>query len=249
MEILGIDIGGTGIKGALVDLETGELATERFRLLTPAPATPELVAETVAELVRHFNYFGPIGFGFLAVVIDGVAHTATNIDKDWIGTDAEALFQRVTGCPCRVVNDADAAGMAEISIGAGTGLKGVVFVITVGTGIGSALFMDGKLVPNTELGHLIMRDEIAEYWASNAARQRFKLDWESWADNLNDYLMYVEKLFSPKLFIIGGGISKKMHKFKKYLTIATPVTPAKMQNEAGIIGAAFGAKELVAAKQ
>lgn len=245
MEILGIDIGGSGIKGALVDLDTGALTTERHRVPTPSPSTPEAVAQTVKEMVDHFHYEGPIGFGFPAVIIDGVAQTATNVHDEWVQIDAEALFRQATGQPCKVINDADAAGIAEIAMGAGHNVKGVVIVITVGTGIGSALFTNGILVPNTELGHVIMKDEIAEYWASDAARRRFDLTWEAWADALNDYLLYLEKLFSPALFIIGGGVSKKMYKFADLLTIGTPVVPAKTQNEAGIIGAAFAAESLI----
>ena len=248
MEILGIDIGGTGIKGAIVDLDNGALMTERHRLPTPDPSTPAEVAKTVGEMVRHFRYSGPIGFGFPAVVIDGVALTATNIHNDWIQTNVETLFERETGCPCKVINDADAAGLAEMAVGAGRKVKGVVIVITVGTGIGSALFTDGRLVPNTELGHVIMKEEIAEYWASDAARKRFDLSWEAWAENFDNYLLYLEKLFNPKLFVIGGGVSSKMDKFEHFLTVETPIVSALMQNEAGIVGAAFAAESLIMQK-
>lgn len=231
-----------------MDLDSGTLTTERYRIPTPSPSTPEAVAEAVSDMVNHFHYAGPIGFGFPAIMIDGTAHSATNIHKKWMKTDVEALFHKVTKCPCKVINDADAAGLAEIAVGAGRNIKGVVIVITVGTGIGSALFIDGKLVPNTELGHVIMKDEIAEYWASDAARRRFDLSWEAWAENFDNYLRYLEKLFSPTLFIIGGGISKKMDKFESLLTIDTPFVAAHMQNEAGIIGAAFSAESLIMQK-
>lgn len=249
MEILGIDIGGTGIKGAIVNLDTGALTTERHRIPTPSPATPAAVAATVAELVKHFDYSGPIGFGFPAVMIDGVAHTATNIHKDWIHTNAETLFAEITNCPCRVINDADAAGFAEMAMGAGAEKKGVVAVLTIGTGIGSALFIDGKLVPNTEFGHVIMNGEIAEFWASNSARKRMDLSWEAWGGNLNKYLLYLEKLLNPSLFIIGGGICKKMHKFESFLTLETPFVAAGMENEAGIVGAAYAAESLIMERQ
>lgn len=240
-EILGIDIGGTGIKGAPVDVESGNLLAPRFRLHTPDPAKPQPVAETVAEVTRHFAWNGPIGCGFPAVVQAGVVRSAANIHKKWIGVDAQALFTETCACPVTVINDADAAGLAEMAFGAGRGRQGVVLLITIGTGLGSALFIDGKLVPNTELGHIEMDGGDAELRASDAARQREKLSWKRWARRFNRYLSKLEHLFSPNLFILGGGASKDYEKFIPRLTLQCEVQPAQLLNEAGIIGAALAA--------
>lgn len=241
-EILGIDIGGTGIKGAPVDVENGSLLAPRFRLLTPTPSKPKPMAETVAEIARHFAWTGPIGCGFPALVQAGVVRSAANIHKKWIGVDAQALFAEVTGSPVIVLNDADAAGLAEMTFGAGRGRNGVVMIITIGTGLGTALFLDGQLVPNTELGHIEIGGQDAELSASDAARQRDKLSWKRWAKRFNKYLNTLERLFSPDLFILGGGASKKHEKFIPLLSVRAEILPAQLLNEAGIIGAALAAR-------
>jgi polyphosphate glucokinase len=239
--LLGIDIGGTGIKGAPVDVKTGELIAPRERILTPHPATPDAVAEVVAELFRHFDWTGPAGATFPAVIKGGVARSAANVDDSWIGTDAAALFTKATGAAVTVLNDADAAGIAEMEFGAGKGKRGVVIMVTLGTGIGSALFLDGELVPNTELGHLEVRGKDAEKRAAEIVRERENLTWEKWAKRLNEYFLVLEELFSPDLVIVGGGVSKKSEKFLPRLKSKIPVVPAQLQNEAGIVGAAVAA--------
>jgi polyphosphate glucokinase len=238
---LGIDIGGTGIKGAPVDLEKGELTSERFRLLTPKPATPEAVAKTVAEVVKHFGYEGRVGCTFPAVVKHGVVHTASNVDKSWIGTDARAAFEEATGCTFTITNDADCAGVAEMQFGAGAGRMGVVIVATLGTGIGTAVFHDGKLLPNTELGHIEIRGKDAEDRAADSVREAKKLDWKQWAKRVDEYLDQLESLMWPDLVIIGGGVSKKGEKFIPLLTPRCEIVAAKLLNEAGIVGAALTA--------
>ena len=238
---LGIDIGGTGIKGAPVDLEKGELTSERFRVLTPKPATPEAVAKTVAEVVKHFGYEGRVGCTFPAVVKHGVVHTASNVDKSWIGTDARAAFEEATGCTFTITNDADCAGVAEMQFGAGAGRMGVVIVATLGTGIGTAVFHDGKLLPNTELGHIEIRGKDAEDRAADSVREAKKLDWKQWAKRVDEYLDQLESLMWPDLVIIGGGVSKKGEKFIPLLTPRCEVVAAKLLNEAGIVGAALTA--------
>ena len=240
MAVLGIDVGGSGIKGAIVDVDSGLLMTERFRLATPEGASPSDVAATVLELVKHFHWENVIGVGFPAVVRNGVTLSAANVDPAWIGTDAASLLKSVTGCPVYVVNDADAAGLAEMTFGAGRDYRhGVVLMLTLGTGIGSALFVNGHLVPNTELGHLPMGSKDAERRASDATRQRKNLSWQEWADRLQEYMSILERLFSPDLFIIGGGVSKQSEKFLPYLHLNTAITPAQLLNEAGIVGAAL----------
>ncbi len=240
--VLGIDIGGSGIKGAPVDVERGVLAGDRLRIPTPQPAGPKAVARVVAELVAHFRWSGPVGCAFPAVIKGGVAHTAANVDKSWIGTDGRKLFEHHTGCPVTLLNDADAAGLAEMRFGAGRGRTGLVIMLTLGTGIGSALFMNGELVPNTELGHLVIRGKAAEKRASSRARNQQDLSWKAWARRVDEYLRYVEDLLSPELFILGGGISRKHEKFLPYVTADTPVVPAEMRNAAGIVGAALAAR-------
>lgn len=242
MQILGIDIGGTGIKGAPVDTATGLLMEPRYRLLTPDPAKPKAIARVVGELVEHFEWKGPIGCGFPAAIRQGVALTAANIDSQWIGTDVAALFSQVTACPVKVINDADAAGLAEVTFGAGRDVSGVVMMITIGTGLGTALFVDGRLVPNTELGHIEMDGKDAEWKASEAARLREDLSWKKWAKNLDQYLQTLERLFWPDLFIVGGGAIKRKEKFLPLLTVQTRVVPALMGNDAGIVGAALSAR-------
>ncbi|MER5649421.1 polyphosphate--glucose phosphotransferase [Streptosporangium sp. NPDC002524] len=241
MEALGIDIGGSGIKGAPVDVAKGRLTRERLRIPTPDPAKPEAVAGVVAEIVEHFAWEGPVGVTFPGIVVDGVARSAANVDKDWIGTDARKLFSGATGLPVAVLNDADAAGLAEVAAGAAKGRTGVVMLLTFGTGIGSALLIDGRLVPNTELGHLEIRGKEAEKRASDHAREAHDLDWDEWAEKVQEYLEHVEALFSPSLFIIGGGVSKKADKFLPQIKLRTPIVPAGLQNEAGIVGAAMAA--------
>jgi polyphosphate glucokinase len=241
MEILGIDVGGSGIKGAPVDTEVGVLSAPRFRVPTPPPARPGQVAEEIGEIVRHFDWHGPIGCGFPSAVRDGKILTAANIHKSWVGTDATALFTESTGCPATVVNDADAAGLAEMSFGAGKGRRGVVLVVTVGTGLGTALFTDGCLLPNAELGHIEIDGVDAEWRASDAARNREDLSWKKWAQRLDRYLQTLNALLWPDLIILGGGVSKKADRFVPLLTVDTEVVPAQLQNEAGIIGAAMAA--------
>jgi polyphosphate glucokinase len=241
LTLLGIDIGGTGIKGAPVDVETGQLVSERFRIDTPQPSLPNSVADVVEQIAAHFDYKGPAGVTFPAVVKHGVTYTAANVDSSWIGTDAGKLFSQHVGGPVTVVNDADAAGVAEVRFGAGKDRMGVVILLTLGTGIGSAVFLDGKLVPNTEFGHLMIRGKEAERRASEKARADKRLSWKQWSKRLSEFLNEMEKLFSPDLFIIGGGISKKADKFFPFLRTKTEVVivPAQMRNEAGIIGAAY----------
>lgn len=245
MEILGIDIGGSGIKGAPVDIKKGEMTAERFRIDTPQPSKPKAVAEVVGQIAKHFDWQGPIGCTFPAIVQHGVVWSAANVDREWIGTNGEELFKKSTGCPLLLLNDADAAGIAEFEFGAGRGQDGVVLIITFGTGIGSALFNRGVLVPNTELGHLEIRGKDAEERTSDRIRQEKDLSWEKWAERVNEYINYLEALFSPDLFVIGGGVSKKHDKFIPLLHTRAPVVPAQFFNDAGIIGAALAAQVLV----
>lgn len=242
----GIDIGGSGIKGAPVDLDTGELTAERLRIPTPQPSTPEAVAEVVHEVVAHFDWTGGIGCTFPAVVTHGVTRTAANVDHAWIGAQAEQLLRGTSGRDVLVVNDADAAGYAELAFGAAKGRTGVVLVVTLGTGIGSALINDGKLVPNTELGHLEIEGEDAETRASDAVRDREELSWEKWAKRLQHYFGALEDLFWPDLFVVGGGVSKKADKFLPLLDLRTEIVPAGLKNEAGIVGAALLAHQRAA---
>lgn len=244
MEYLGIDIGGSGIKGAVVDVTSGQLLSERLQVVTPVPATPQAVAATVDQLARQLNWQGPIGCGFPAVICNGVAKTAANIDVTWIGSDVTALLSQATGCDCYVVNDADAAGLAEMRFGCGRERRGTVLVVTLGTGIGSALFYAGNLYPNTELGHLRLESGIAEHYASAAVRDSENLSWQVWASRLNRFFAQVERLFSPELIIIGGGVSRQHEKFFPYLDLQAEVLPAALRNEAGIVGAACRAAEL-----
>ncbi|MFF9848875.1 polyphosphate--glucose phosphotransferase [Streptomyces litmocidini] len=244
MNVFGVDIGGTGIKGAPVDLAHGALAEERHKVLTPQPATPDGVAGCVAEVVTHFGWTGPVGVTFPGVVTGSTVRTAANVDKSWIGVDAGALISdRLGGLPVTVLNDADAAGLAEMTFGAGRGRKGTVILLTLGTGIGSAVFVDGRLVPNTELGHLELKGHDAETRASTRAKEDEGLTWEHWATRrLRKYLAHVEMLFSPELFIIGGGVSRKADKFLPLIEgIRAKIVPAELQNNAGIVGAGMAA--------
>ncbi|MEU4351239.1 polyphosphate--glucose phosphotransferase [Streptomyces sp. NPDC023838] len=243
MNVFGVDIGGSGIKGAPVDLERGDLTQERFKVLTPHPATPEAVAGGVAEVVGQFGWSGPVGITFPGVVTGNTIRTAANVDKTWIGVDgARLLADRLGGAPVTVMNDADAAGVAEMSFGAGRGRKGTVILLTFGTGIGSALFLDGRLVPNTELGHLELHGHDAEKRASTKVKEDEDLSWPHWAHRVQKYLAHVEMLFSPELFIIGGGVSRKAEKFLPLIEgIRAEIVPAELQNNAGIVGAAMTA--------
>ena len=239
-QVLGIDIGGTGIKGAPVDVATGQLTKERKKLDTPRPAKPDAVAKVVRELVTVFAWTGPIGATFPGIVASGIVRSAANLDPAWIGVNASELFGRATGQPVTVINDADAAGIAEMKFGAGVGQRGTVLLLTLGTGIGSALFTDGILVPNTEFGHIEIRGKDAEKRASEFAREEHDLSWDKWAGRVDEYLEHMDRLLSPALIIIGGGISKKAGKFLPLLTgLQAPVVPAGMLNDAGIVGAAM----------
>jgi polyphosphate glucokinase len=243
----GIDIGGSGIKGAPVDLVAGEFTAERLRIPTPQPSTPEAVAEVVARIVGEFGSASgdlPVGVTFPAVIQHGIARTAANVDSSWIGTDVDALFTARLGRPVHVINDADAAGVAEARFGAARGTHGTVLVATLGTGIGSALLIDGRLVPNTELGHLEIDGHDAESRAADSARDREDLSWEKWAQRLQRYFGVIEDLFWPDLIVVGGGVSKKADKFLPLLHLRAPIVPAQLRNDAGIIGAASLAHEL-----
>jgi polyphosphate glucokinase len=239
--VLGIDIGGSGVKAAPVDTATGQFMTDRQKLLTPQPATPEAIAAVVSQLVHSFDWNGPMGITFPGVVVDGVVWTAANVDPSWIGVDAVKLFGSGTKLAMTVLNDADAAGVAEMRFGAGKGVSGTVLVLTLGTGIGSALFIDGILVPNTEFGHVQIRGKDAEKRASDHAREEHDLSWGDWAGRVDEYLEHMEALLSPGLIIIGGGVSRKSDKFLPLLTarLRAKVVPAALQNDAGIIGAAM----------
>ncbi len=245
MNILGIDIGGTGIKGAPVDLLDGKLQHERFRIDTPKPSTPDAVAEVVSQIVQHFGGGDRVGITFPSVVKHGVTKTAANVDKSWVGCDASKLFTQKLGLPVHVMNDADAAGVAEVRFGAGRDVKGVVLLVTLGTGIGSALFLDGRLVPNTELGHIEIRGKDAELRASERVRETKELSWKKWGSSVGEYIGRLDALFSPDLFIIGGGVSKKSDKFFPFIAEVTKtrVLPAQLMNDAGIVGAAIIAAE------
>lgn len=240
MKILGIDIGGTGIKGAPVDTATGKLLAERFRIPTPQPALPNSVADVVQKIAAHFQYKGPVGVTFPAIVKKGIIHSAANVDPSWLQVDAAKLFTAHLRGETTVVNDADAAGVAEMRFGSGKNRNGTVILLTFGTGIGSAVFHDGELLPNTEFGHLQIRGKEAERRCSERVREDKDMSFKKWARIVSEYLETLERLFSPELFIIGGGVSKKSDKFLPYLTAKTDVLiqPAKMRNDAGIIGAA-----------
>jgi polyphosphate glucokinase len=240
MHALGIDIGGTGIKAAPVDVTTGELLADRQKIDTPHPALPDPVADVVKQLTTSFNWSGPVGITFPGVIADGVTRTAANMDPAWIGLDAAALFAKATGNPVRVLNDVDAAGVAEMTFGAGVDEQGTVLMVTFGTGIGSALFVKGILVPNTEFGHIEIRGRDAESRASERAKQLHDLSWSKWAEHVDEYLQHIEALLSPNLIILGGGISRQSEKWVPRLTgIRARIVPAALLNNAGIVGAAM----------
>lgn len=240
MKALGIDIGGSGIKGALVDTQKGEMITDRYRIPTPRPATPEAVIATVNKIVQHFDYQGPIGVGFPGIVVDGHILSAVNIHPDWEDFAGDEAISEATGSPVIIGNDADVAGFAEMRYGAGQGSKETTMLFTLGTGIGSSMFVKGHCVPNLELGHLYLpgHKKDVEIYTSDRARKKLDLSWKKWGKRLNEYFNHIEFLFSPQLIIIGGGVSKKHKKFLKYIKVRAKVVPAKLRNEAGIIGAA-----------
>ena len=239
MEILGIDVGGSGIKGAVVDTEKGELVTDRYRIPTPQPPKPAAMIETIEAIITHFDWHGPVGCGFPAAVKDEIIKTASNIDDTWIGLNASAQIEKKTGCPTHLLNDVDAAGFAEVEFGAGMGCHGTIVVAAFGTGIGTAIFHNHQLVPNTELGHLPMHGGPAEHYAANSIRENEGLSWKQWGKRVNEYLQLVEKLLWPDLIIIGGGVSKDFNEFKKFIDVEAKVVPAESRNHAGIIGAAM----------
>ena len=243
MATLGIDIGGSGVKGAPVDTARGELLAERYRVPTPQPSDVTSVVEAVAEVAGQFDDFDRVGITFPGVVVDGVTRTAANVDKSWLDAPAAKLFGERLGKPVTVLNDADAAGVAEVAFGAGRDQRGLIMMLTFGTGIGSALFLDGVLIPNTELGHLELDGKDAELRASDRAREVEDLSWEKWAGRVENYLRHVENLLAPRLFIIGGGVSKKADRFLPLIDIRTPMVPATLLNNAGIIGAAVTAEQ------
>ena len=246
--VLGIDIGGSGIKGALVDVKKGTMTTERHRIPTPEESTPEAVVIIINEIAKHFKWKGPIGIGFPGVMQHGVVKTAANVDNGWLNVNLEELLEDYSGNKCAAINDADAAGLAEMKYGAGKKNKDVVIMLTIGTGIGCALFTKGKLVPNCEWGHICLPGDIedAEKWASDAARKKFDLTWEQWTQRLKAYINYIEEMFWPDLIIIGGGFTKKLDKKGGFpFETRTPIVPASLKNEAGIIGAAVAAKKLL----
>ncbi|GAA2417203.1 polyphosphate--glucose phosphotransferase [Mycolicibacterium llatzerense] len=239
---LGIDVGGSGVKGGIVDLDTGQLIGERFRLPTPQPATPEAVSETVAAVVAEFGWTGPLGVTYPGVVTEGIVRTAANVDSSWIGTNVRDMFaSRLNGQDVTVLNDADAAGLAEEKFGAGREVSGLVVLLTFGTGIGSAVIYDGVLLPNTEFGHIEVGGKEAEHRAASSVKERKDWSYERWTEEVTKVLVAVENAIWPDLFIVGGGISKKADKWVPLLKNRTPVVAATLQNSAGIVGAAMAA--------
>lgn len=239
MEILGIDIGGSGIKGGIVNTKTGEMITERFRIPTPESRNPKDMAQVVAEIVDHFGYDGPVGCGFPSIIKKGVCKSQGNLDASWVNTNVEELFEKVSGRSFTVLNDADAAGYAVMNYGLGKDMEGFVLMITVGTGLGSGAFYKGELIPNFELGQIPYKKyEKIEDWAANSARKREELTYDKWGKRLNKFLSYVELISAPDQIIIGGGVSKEWDEYKHKIKIETPVVPAILENTAGIIGAA-----------
>jgi len=240
-----LDIGGSGIKGALVDVTTGELVSERFRLDTPKPSTPENLAKTVKELVDKLDYKGPIGCSFPTVIINGKATTSGNIDPSWIGIQVDELFGKATGHKYVVNNDADLAGLAEMKMGAGKGHNGMVIMVTIGTGLGSGVFYDGRLVPNIELGRILGKDgKPIEFYAGDKARKDKGLTWPKWGKRFNFFLKHIVRTFSPSIFILGGGASKKFDKYSDQIKVDTPIKIARFLNNAGIVGAAMSVQDI-----
>jgi polyphosphate glucokinase len=243
MRAIGIDVGGSGIKAAVVDVATGDLITDRVRVDTPQPATPPAVTAAARDLIAPFASDLPVGVGFPAPVVNGVTTTAAHVDAAWVGAPARELFSQGMGCPVALINDADAAGVAEARFGAAAGVRGVVVLLTLGTGIGSAVLHDGVLLPNTELGHLEIRGKEAEQRAAAAVRERHGLSWQEWASRLSEVITVVDRLFSPDLVLLGGGVSRKAGKFIPLLDVRPPVRAAALENRAGVIGAAVVAAE------
>lgn len=242
MDVLGIDVGGTGIKVNVVNIETGQPIGEKLKIKTPAPSTPDAIIECLQTAVENFNWKGKkIGIGFPAVIKNGMSLTASNIDAKFINYPIDEEFSKALGCDVKVVNDADAAGIAEMTYGKGKGVNGLVLFLTLGTGIGSALFHNGTLLPNTELGHLKYKKSVFEKYASNSAREFHHLSWKKWAKELDVYLNHLDLLLSPDLILIGGGVSKNFDLYKQYLNVNVKVDMAALQNDAGIIGAAMAA--------
>lgn len=242
MKLLGIDIGGSGVKGAVVDTRKGVFVTDRLRVETPRPATPAAVAATVAQVVEHLDWRGPAGVTFPGVVTEGTVRTAANLDPSWVGVDAHEAFAEVTGDVVTVLNDADAAGVAEHAFGAARKARGTVMVVTLGTGIGTAMIRGGELVPNLELGHLPLRGGDAEHYAAEAVRTREELSFVEWAERLTEYFSSLENLLWPDLFVVGGGVSKNPDPWLPLIECRTPMVPARLRNRAGIIGAALQAE-------
>ena len=242
MEVLGIDVGGSGIKGGIVNTETGEMITERHRIPTPIPRTPDAMSDVVAQLVEHFDYKGKVGCGFPTVIKKGICKSPGNLDPSWLGVNVEELFEKKTGLDFTVVNDADIAGYASMEYGVGKGVDGLVLMITIGTGLGSGAFYDGKLIPNFELGQIPYKKyKKIELWAAASAKEREELTYKKWGKRFNKFLEYVDLIVAPDLILLGGGTSKDFDEFKEFITIDTPVKPAELQNHAGIIGAAAAA--------
>ena len=241
MQVFGVDVGGSGVKGAPVDLTTGKLIGERTRIPTPKPATPDAVADAIVEIVESHGWSGPIGVTVPSVVLNGVVQTAANIDPGWVDCDVADLLAGRLGAPVTVLNDADAAGLAEVTYGAAKGAMGVVILLTFGTGIGSAYLYRGQLIPNTELGHLIFKDQQAEHYAAGRLVKRGDLEIDWWAQRVDELLDYIEDLFWPDLFVFGGGISKRFETYSHFFTTRAPIVPAVLRNQAGIVGAALAA--------
>ncbi len=244
MEFLGIDVGGSSIKAGVVDVAAGRITGEIASLPTPRPSDPEAVMKVVAALGAKLPSSGPVGFAFPSVVQKGKARTAAHVDHAWVNADGSALVQRTLGRPCAFLNDADAAGLAEMGCGAGKGTQGTVIMLTFGTGIGSALFVDGVLYPNTELGHLELRGVDAEEWASARIRTLLSLDWPAWIARVNEYLAAMHRLFWPDVFILGGAVSENFAEFAPLLRSPAEIRPAHFAGQAGIIGAAIAASKL-----
>jgi polyphosphate glucokinase len=246
MEIFGIDVGGSGIKGAPVNIKTGELTADRHRIATPKPAKPEAIAKAVKKLLKHFDWTGPVGCGFPTVIVDGKSRTFSNIDPEWVGVQVDEVFHKKTGHDFKIINDADAAGIAEMTFGAGKGEKGLVMTITIGTGLGTGVFYDGVLVPNFELGRMLHTNgQPIEFFAADSARKKKDLSYKEWGSRFDVFLHHLVRIFSPDLFILGGGASKKLHKFQDMLTVEVPIKVAEKRNQAGIIGAALNARSLI----
>ena len=241
-KILGIDIGGSGIKGAPINTKNGRILDSRYRIDTPDPSSPKAVAQVVTQIVKHFKWKGPVGCGFPGVIQNGYSRTAANVDKEWIDTNINKLLSNSTGLPVYAINDADGAGLAEMKFGAGRDQKGVVLLLTIGTGIGTVLFVNGKLVPNLEMGHIELHGKDAEKQCSDAVRKDLDLSWEDWGGRFNEYLQAMEALLWPDLIILGGGASKKTDKFIEFLKVKAKIVPAELLNEAGLVGAALAAK-------